>query len=177
MQGIEPLLENLFSFLRRKSDFFSGADPNKIEGTVLDILRKHKAIAEKDAAEKRKAIEKENKLKQERLEKKRKEEEAKKAAELAAAKSKAAPVAVGEEDVLELSEDGSFDTAASKAKANKVVDSTPSNDAADVPPSPPTAAESKNAAAATGDGNDSDKEEEDKSPPRKCYEIESSYPS
>ena len=48
-KGIEPLLDTVFSFLRRKTDFFSGADYSQIEQTVLKSVKKHAALAEKDA--------------------------------------------------------------------------------------------------------------------------------
>ena len=71
-QGIEPLLDYLFSFMRRKTDFFVGASVEQIENTVLGIIRKHRAISEKDEAAKKKAKEKEELLKKQKLEKKRK---------------------------------------------------------------------------------------------------------
>jgi hypothetical protein len=74
LQGIEPLLDNLFSFLRRKTDFFVGATPDVIEETVMAVIKKHAALAAKDKAEKEKkaAKEKEEKLKKQRaLEKKK----------------------------------------------------------------------------------------------------------
>ena len=71
-QGIEPLLDFLFSFLRRKTDFFVGAPQDKIEKLLLDIVRKHSALSEKDRAQKKLAAEKEEKRKRERLEKKKK---------------------------------------------------------------------------------------------------------
>ena len=71
-QGIEPLLDYLFSFMRRKTDFFVGASIEQIESTVLGIIRKHRAISEKDEAAKKKAKEKEELLKKQKLEKKRK---------------------------------------------------------------------------------------------------------
>jgi hypothetical protein len=74
LQGIEPLLDNLFSFLRRKTDFFVGATPDMIEETVMGVLKKHSVIAAKDKADKEKkaAKEKEDKLKKQRaLEKKK----------------------------------------------------------------------------------------------------------
>ena len=71
-QGIEPLLDYLFSFMRRKTDFFVGASIEQIESTVLGIIRKHRAISEKDQAAKKKAKEKEELLKKQKLEKKRK---------------------------------------------------------------------------------------------------------
>mmetsp|Transcript_12892 Transcript_12892/g.17675 ORF Transcript_12892/g.17675 Transcript_12892/m.17675 type:complete len:329 (+) Transcript_12892:28-1014(+) len=84
-QGIEPLLDNLFSFMRRKTDFFVGASPSQIEETVLKVIRKQQQIAEKDEAAKKKAREKEELLKKQKLEKKKKEEEAAAAAAKAAA--------------------------------------------------------------------------------------------
>jgi N-terminal conserved domain of Nudc. len=54
-RGIDPLLESLFSFLRRKTDFFSGAAPEKIESTVLAVIRKQAAIAEREDLKRKKA--------------------------------------------------------------------------------------------------------------------------
>lgn len=137
-QGIEPLLDNLFGFLRRKTDFYNGASLDKIDEIVSAAIRKHHAINEQEKKvkdEKRKAVEK-KKL-------------AKKKAEEAAAKK--------EDDVMELSEDGSFD--ATKAPTPKpTIISPPSVTTPEpmetVPPVvPPT----------TGENG----EEEDKTPPRK----------
>eukprot|EP01032_Pedospumella_encystans_P010177 gene10177-11915_t len=114
-QGIEPLLDNMFSFLRRKTDFFVGASPEVIEETVMAVIRKQGAIAAKEKADKEKkaAKEKEDKVKKQvAAEKKKREEEAAKAKAAEQAKPK-----VVEDDVLELSEDGSFDTAAATAAA------------------------------------------------------------
>jgi hypothetical protein len=70
--GIEPLLDTVFSFLRRKTDFFTGAEPKVIEDTILKSVRKQAALAEKDQFHK----------KQQEAEKRRKQEEARKAAQL-----------------------------------------------------------------------------------------------
>lgn len=103
-QGIEPLLDVLFSFLRRKTDFFSGASEEKINDLVLSIIKKHSRLHEQDQKVKKIAAEKEEAKKREKLEKKRKDEEA--AALLLSKQSK--PL-TKEDDVLELGEDGSFD--------------------------------------------------------------------
>lgn len=71
-QGIEPLLDNLFSFLRRKTDFFVGASPEVVEETVLRSLRAQAEISRKDELKKRQAREKEEKLKKQKLEEKKK---------------------------------------------------------------------------------------------------------
>ena len=97
-QGIEPLLDTLFSFLRRKTDFFAGASAEKIQEIVMIAIEKQAAIANKAEIEKRVAIEKE-KRKKELIEKKKKDEEAKKR-----------KTAEAEEGILEASADGSFDT-------------------------------------------------------------------
>ncbi|OWZ21512.1 Nuclear migration protein nudC [Phytophthora megakarya] len=71
-RGIEPLLDTVFSFLRRKTDFFTGAEPKVIEDTVLKSVRKQAALTEKDQFQK----------KQQEAEKRQKQEAARKAAEL-----------------------------------------------------------------------------------------------
>jgi hypothetical protein len=71
-QGIEPLLDSLFSFLRRRTDFFVGASPSQVEELVLKLVRKQAALSEQTQAEKRLEKEREEKKRKERLEKKRK---------------------------------------------------------------------------------------------------------
>jgi len=51
--GIEPMLSSVFSFLRRKTDFFTGASKETIESMVLNVIRKEAALAEKDMYEKK----------------------------------------------------------------------------------------------------------------------------
>lgn len=70
-QGIEPLLDYLFSFLRRKTDFFAGASAEKIQEIVMIAIEKQAALANKAEIDKKVAAEKERKRK-ELLEKKKK---------------------------------------------------------------------------------------------------------
>jgi len=53
-QGIEPLLDTLFSFMRRKTDFFRSGDDDKARNTVLKMLEKHQSLADKTNAQKKK---------------------------------------------------------------------------------------------------------------------------
>ena len=46
-QGIEPLLDTLFSFMRRKTDFFRSGDDEKAKNMVLKMLEKHQSLADK----------------------------------------------------------------------------------------------------------------------------------
>jgi 16S rRNA G1207 methylase RsmC len=71
-QGVEPLLDTLFSFLRRKTDFFTGASKEKVESLVMDIVKKHATIHERDAKAKKLAAEKLEQKKREEAEKKKK---------------------------------------------------------------------------------------------------------
>ena len=70
-QGIEPLLDYLFSFLRRKTDFFAGASAEKIQEIVMIAIEKQAALANKAEIDKKVAAEKERKRK-ELIEKKKK---------------------------------------------------------------------------------------------------------
>ncbi|GLE04077.1 hypothetical protein PINS_up012988 [Pythium insidiosum] len=63
-RGIEPMLDTVFSFLRRKTDFFSGASPQVVEETVLKALRKQAAIAEKEQYHKKQQEEEKKKLRE-----------------------------------------------------------------------------------------------------------------
>ena len=53
-QGIEPLLDTLFSFMRRKTDFFRSGDDEKAKNMVLKMLEKHQSLADKTNAQKKK---------------------------------------------------------------------------------------------------------------------------
>jgi hypothetical protein len=91
-QGIEPLLDNLFGFLRRKTDFYNGASLEKIDSIVNIAIRKHYELYEHE----KKIKEEKKKLDEIKLRKK-KEAEAEKAR------------VVKEENVMEIADDGSFD--------------------------------------------------------------------
>ncbi len=73
VQGIEPLLDNLFSFLRRKTDFFAGASAEQIQEVVAKAISKQAELARRDEAEKKAAREKEEKLKKQKIEQKKKQ--------------------------------------------------------------------------------------------------------
>jgi hypothetical protein len=104
-QGIEPLLDNMFSFLRRKTDFFTGASPEMIQELVMKVVNKHSALSAKAEAEKKKLKVREEQKKKKVLEEQKKKEVAAKAA------AAAPPTVPINDDVLELSADGTFDTA------------------------------------------------------------------
>lgn len=150
-QGIEPLLDVLFSFLRRKTDFFSGASPDKVEDLVLKIHRKHAALSERTEAAKKAEREKEEKKRKERIEKQKREEEM----EIQRQKSetlakKVAPLA--SDDVLEISADGTFDLEASATETKKLSVMNTAEEVED------------NVVTASDDG-DNEKKEDDAPPP------------
>ena len=145
--GIEPLMDNLFGFLRRKTDFFAGASEEQVNGLVMGCLNKQRALHEQDVAKKKASAAKEEKRKKELASKK-----AKKEADEAAAKKKevaAASKGADEEDVIELGTDGSFDSTASSAPV------PPKRTSSSAPPATPS---SENEG---GEGG----EEEDNTPP------------
>lgn len=110
-QGIDPLLDSLFSFLRRKTDFFVGVSHDKAEEVVLKVVRKHAALSERTEAVKKAERQKEELKRKEKLEKKRKEEELEiEKQRLANAKDlKFKSTAKPDDDVIEVSDDGVFD--------------------------------------------------------------------
>jgi len=71
-RGIDPMLDSVFGFLRRRTDFFKGASMEKAEQTVMDAFRKHASIAEQEVAK--------EKAKEEKKRKKAEKEKAEKAA-------------------------------------------------------------------------------------------------
>lgn len=78
-KGIEPMFDSLFSFLRRKSDFFTGANDEQIETIVLKALRKQNDIAKQDKVkhEKEKKMKMEKKMKEEKHKREKMQEEQK----------------------------------------------------------------------------------------------------
>lgn len=55
--GIEPLMDHMFSFLRRKTDFFTGASRTQVEELVMKSLGKQADIADKEAMKRKAAKE------------------------------------------------------------------------------------------------------------------------
>ncbi|KAK7254238.1 nuclear migration protein [Aureococcus anophagefferens] len=101
-QGIDPLLDTVFSFLRRKTDFFTGATDDKAKQTVLKMLEKHQLLADKTNVEKRKRRDAEEAAAAERKAGEARSGDAKKAAEASAAP--AAPAPAPPKDVVELAD-------------------------------------------------------------------------
>lgn len=56
-RGIDPLLDSVFGFLRRKTDFFTGP-PGSDDGgemamkKVMEVMEKHRGIVKKEKGEK-----------------------------------------------------------------------------------------------------------------------------
>ena len=112
-QGIDDLLEVFLSFLRRKTDFYTGATADKVEDTVRYAVQKQMALAERTKQEQRQFREAEEKRRQDRL----RAAKLKEAEEQKASKKKAAATTSPSSSsaVVEVGSDGSFDVSSAAA--------------------------------------------------------------
>lgn len=83
--GIQELLEYLFSFLARKTDFYIGGAKGEAEKMLLEKFRKNQSAALKAAAEKRSELDEAEKKRKERIAKKAEQEEQERKSAAAAA--------------------------------------------------------------------------------------------
>ncbi|XP_014474737.1 PREDICTED: nuclear migration protein nudC [Dinoponera quadriceps] len=74
--GVQDLLDTIFSFLQRKTDFFTGGGEGAAEKLLLSIFRRYEAAAVAKAESDKAERAEQEKRRKERLEKKRKEEKA-----------------------------------------------------------------------------------------------------
>ncbi|KAL3815295.1 hypothetical protein ACHAXA_006797 [Cyclostephanos tholiformis] len=119
-RGIEPLLDTVFSFLRRKSDFFAGppgsgdAGTDEAISTVNRVLRKHADIylmeKNRKEAERMARIEKAREEEEKEVEATRKRREEEKEEEVGRGAVGAGDMTMeAKDDVMELDPDGAFD--------------------------------------------------------------------
>lgn len=64
--GIDELLDVLLSFLRRRTDFYTGAPPEQVEATFLAAVKRQMALAERAKEEKKREREAEERRRKER---------------------------------------------------------------------------------------------------------------
>merc|ERR1712146_828178 len=63
-RGIDPMLDSVFGFLRRRTDFFKGVETKgRAEEAVMNAFRKHQELAEREEAKKKKEQKKKEKEK------------------------------------------------------------------------------------------------------------------
>ncbi|OXU30094.1 hypothetical protein TSAR_004183, partial [Trichomalopsis sarcophagae] len=73
--GVQDLLETIFSFLARKTDFYTGGGDGAAEKLVNSIFKKYEATAVAKSKTKKTERAEQEKRRKEKLEKKKKEEE------------------------------------------------------------------------------------------------------
>ncbi|CAM9090519.1 unnamed protein product [Ascophyllum nodosum] len=162
-QGIDNLLESFFGFLRRKTDFYTGASEAQIEESVLKVVRRQKAINDKQEVEKKRRKEADDRRRAE-----------KRAATLARQKAeqeerKRKLDQQQSPGVVEVGKDGSFDVeSAATSQQEAEGELSVSTEAADTK----QGAQPKAAAATAGGGSGSsdgtgkvDEEDDDDAPP------------
>lgn len=116
-QGIDGLLEVFLSFLRRKTDFYTGATASKVEETILAAVRKQMGMAQRTQQEELRTREAEEARLQERMRMaKLKGKANQKAKDSNAVTMDAATLShTSQTNVVELGADGSFDVASTAA--------------------------------------------------------------
>ncbi|XP_022101557.1 nuclear migration protein nudC-like [Acanthaster planci] len=143
--GVQEMINTFFSFLRRKTDFYHGAQKGQAEKHVIDAFKKQQAIATEEKRKREEEMAAARRAKEEREAKKRAEEEAKR--KVAAAKEEDEP------KIREITDD----------EASRLQEEIKSKEAAKVNG---TAAETEDRTGDTEEsslkkGDNSDEEEED----------------
>ncbi|XP_048766845.1 nuclear migration protein nudC-like isoform X3 [Ostrea edulis] len=75
-KGIDELLDCLFSFLVRKTDYYTGGSPGQAERMLMEHFKKYEKIAVKQKEEAKKEREEQERKRQEKIAKRKAEEEA-----------------------------------------------------------------------------------------------------
>jgi len=95
--GVHEMMDVIFSFLARKTDFYTGGSDNAAEDMIMQKFRKHGESARKEAAKK--------KAKNEEIDRKRREKREKEEKEAAAAKDESRICEVSEEEAIKIEEE------------------------------------------------------------------------